>query len=180
MQDILNADADISPLTADDMVGFRELCGEGVLSDVLLQIPRDVVHHGEPISQRQRPSVQYPMISERFVRWKESHRPEFLRSGDQSALHPSDRLTVGQLLSWNLDQLVGWTICQIIKRRDGGGSESGRSALALEVFKATYYWTSRPSQAVIYLLHRISGYPMRDVNQWFSYRRQHERDVVMR
>ena len=143
-----------------------------------MQIPRGVVQHGEPISQQ--PSVQYPMISERFVRWKESHRPEFLGSGDQSALHPTDRLTVGQLLSWNVDQLVGWTICQTIKRRVGGGPESGRGALAHEVFKSTYYWTSSPSQAVLFVLHRVSGYSMRDVNQWFLYRRQYEREVVMR
>lgn len=143
-----------------------------------MQIPRGVVQHGEPISQQ--PSVQYPMISERFVRWKESHRPEFLGSGDQSALHPTDRLTVGQLLSWNVDQLVGWTICQTIKRRVGGGPGSGRGALAYEVFKSTYYWTSSPSQAVLFVLHRVSGYSMRDVNQWFLYRRQYEREVVMR
>ena len=136
------------------------------------------MQHGESSSQQ--PSVQHPMISERFVRWKESHRPKFLESGDQSALHPSDRLTVGQLLSWTVDQLVGWTICQTIKRRDGSGSESGRGALALEVFKATYYWTSSPSQAVLFMLHCVSGSSMRDVSHWFSYRRWYEREVVMR
>ena len=144
--------------------------------------------HGE--FSPQQPSVQQfvgaglppirPMISERFVKWKESHRPKFLESGDQSALHPSDRLTVGQLLSWTVDQLVGWSVCQIIKRRDGGGPGNGRGAWALEVFKTTYYWTSSPSNAVLSMLCRVSGYSMREVDHWFKHRRWFEREVVMR
>ena len=110
-----------------------------------------------------------PMITESFVRWKESHRPRFLESGDQSGLHRSDRLTVGQLLSWSVDQLVGWSVCQLIKGRDGGGPGIGRGVWALEVFKTTYYWTSRPSNAVLAMLCGVSGYSIREVDHWFKH-----------
>ena len=121
-----------------------------------------------------------PMVTERFVKWKESHRPKFLESGDQSGLHPSDRLTVSQLISWSVDQLVGWSVCQLIKGRDGGGPGNGRGAWALEVFKTTYYWTSSPSNAVLSMLCGVSGYSIREVDHWFKHRRWFEREVIMR
>ena len=121
-----------------------------------------------------------PMITESFVRWKESHRPRFLESGDQRGLRRSDRLTVGQLLSWTVDQLIDWSVCQLIKGRNESGPGVGRVVWALEVFKCAYYWTSRPSNATLAMLCGVSGYSVREVDHWFKHRRWFEREVIMR